>query len=246
MRIIPAIDLIDGKCVRLLQGDFDRQTDYSDDPQGMARRFAELNVRDLHLVDLDGARSGEQANRRIVEEIARDARIAVQLGGGVRDAAAIRRWLDSGVSRCVVGSAAVTRPDAVMRWITDFGPNRIVLALDVRIDAAGVPLLTTHGWTRTSEVTLWDSLDQYRAVGLRHVLCTDVARDGALSGPNLELYSEVLERFPDLALQASGGVRNIDDLHALREAGLPAAISGRALLDGAITASEVASFPQDA
>ena len=246
MKLIPAIDLRGGKCVRLFQGDFDRQTDYSDDPVGMARRFSELNVRDLHVVDLDGARSGEQSNRAIVEAIAKETHLAVQLGGGIRDAATIANWLELGVGRCVIGSAAVSQPEAVVDWLTEFGPERIVLALDVRIDEDGLPLLTTDGWTQTSDVSLWDRIEHYTAAGLRHVLCTDISRDGALSGPNIELYVEALERFPGLLLQASGGVRNVSDLYALRDAGLPAAISGRALLDGNITADEVASFPQDA
>lgn len=246
MKLIPAIDLRGGKCVRLFQGDYDRQTDYSDDPVGMARRFSALNVRDLHVVDLDGARSGEQMNRSIVEAITEETHLAVQLGGGIRDAATISTWLELGVSRCVIGSAAVSEPDTVTAWLTRFGPDRIVLALDVRIDADGLPFLTTHGWTETSDVSLWNRIEHYCAAGLRHVLCTDISRDGALAGPNIELYQEALERFPGLALQASGGVRHIEDLYALKAAGLPAAISGRALLDGTISADEVASFPQDA
>ena len=229
MKLIPAIDLRDGKCVRLFQGDYDRQTDYSDDPVGMARRFSELKVRDLHVVDLDGARSGDQVNRSIVEAIANETHLAVQLGGGIRDADTISNWLSLGVSRCVIGSAAVSQPATVMDWLADFGPDRIVLALDVRIDDDGIPLLTTDGWTQTSDVSLWERIEKYREAGLRHVLCTDISRDGALSGPNVALYEEALRRFPWLALQASGGVRHIEDLYTLKDAGLPAAISGRAL-----------------
>lgn len=246
MRLIPAIDLRAGRCVRLFQGDFDRQTEYSDDPLGMARRFSELNVKDLHVVDLDGAQSGEQMNRAIVTAIARETPLAVQLGGGIRDTETIRGWLDIGVSRCVIGSAAVTAPREVRGWLDSFGPDRLVLALDVRIDDGDIPRLTTHGWTKTSSMTLWDALDDYTGRGLRHVLCTDVSRDGAMTGPNVALYEQVLTRYPGLLLQASGGVRDINDLYSLSTANLPAAISGRALLDGAITADEVASFPQDA
>ncbi len=246
MKLIPAIDLRDGKCVRLFKGDFDRQTDYSDDPVGMARRFAELNVVDLHIVDLDGARSGEQANRDLVARIAAESHLAVQLGGGLRDTATVTEWLESGVTRCVIGSLAVTAPDTVAGWLRDFGPDAIVLALDVRIADDGTPYLTTHGWTETSDVSLWDCIDGFIGAGLTHVLCTDVSRDGAMAGPNVEFYAETLRRYPGLELQASGGVRDINDLYELRNAGLPAAISGRALLDGAITADEVASFQRDA
>lgn len=246
MKLIPAIDLKDGKCVRLFKGDFERQTDYSDDPVGMARRFSELDVQDLHIVDLDGARSGEQAHRDLVTRIAAETPLTVQLGGGIRDTATVRSWLDSGVQRCVIGSLAVTEPRVVATWLKQFGPDSIVLALDVRIDDEGTPYLTTHGWTETSELSLWQCIDEFAADGLKHVLCTDVSRDGAMAGPNTPLYVETLKRYPDLELQASGGVRNIQDLYALREASLPAAISGRALLDGAITADEVASFQRDA
>ena len=246
MKLIPAIDLRDGKCVRLYQGDFENQTEYSSDPLGVARRFSELNVKDLHIVDLDGARSGEQFNQDIVAAIAGRTHLAVQLGGGIRDASTIENWLALGVDRCVIGSAAVTNPETVLEWLSGFGPERIVLALDVRIHDEGEPLLTTHGWTQTSATTLWDSLDTYAAAGLRHVLCTDVSRDGALAGPNLDLYGETLRRYPSLLLQASGGVRDIRDLEALDKIGVPAAVSGRALLDGRITADEVAAFPRNA
>ncbi len=246
MRLIPAVDLRGGKCVRLYKGDFARQTDYSDDPAGMARRFAALSVRDLHIVDLDGARSGEQLNRATVERIVSEVDLDVQLGGGLRDAESIRHWLDAGVARCVIGSLAATQPEQVADWIDEVGADRIVLALDVRLDDDGTPRLTTHGWTRTSETSLWQCLDSFTTRGARHVLCTDVSKDGAMAGPNTALYSEVLRRYPGLELQASGGVRNLDDLEALRRAGLPAAVSGRALLDGAITADEVTAFQQDA
>ncbi len=246
MRIIPAIDLQGGKCVRLLKGDFEQTTEYSDNPAEIARQFSELQVVDLHVVDLDGARLGEQQNRSGIQGILAESRLNVQLGGGIRDARVIADWLDLGVSRCVIGSLAVTEPDTVRQWLSDFGGDRIVLALDVNVTKQGLPLLTTHGWTEQSDVSLWDAIEGYLQHGLEHVLCTDVSRDGALAGPNVELYSEVLYRFPGLQLQASGGVRDIDDLQRLRDAGLPAAITGRAMLDGRISDVEVASFQQNA
>ena len=246
MKIIPAIDLRDGKCVRLFKGDFDRQTEYSNDPLGMAMRFAALQVETLHVVDLDGAQSGKQHNRSIVEAIAERAPIRVQLGGGLRSRQALSHWFDAGVARCVIGSLAVSDPAEVADWLADFGSDRLVLALDVRIDDEGTPLLATHGWTRSSATPLWDCIAFFLEHGLEHVLCTDVSRDGAMAGPNTALYRETLRRFPGLLLQASGGVRHADDLHALAAAGLPAAITGRALLDGAITPDEVASFRQSA
>jgi phosphoribosylformimino-5-aminoimidazole carboxamide ribotide isomerase len=244
MRIIPAIDLHDGKCVRLLKGDFDAVTEYSFDPAAVGRQFSALAVEDLHIVDLDGARTGRQDNRETVREIAAASGLRVQLGGGIRSREDVAAWLDAGVSRCVVGSVAIKAPQTVAAWLAEFGTDAIVLALDVRIDADANPILTTHGWTEDAGTSLWECLDAYPAEC--HVLCTDVSRDGAMAGPNFELYVEILNRYPALQLQASGGVRDIDDLELLRELGLPAAITGRALLDGSITSDEVASFPQSA
>lgn len=246
MKVIPAIDLKDGKCVRLYKGDFERTTEYSDDPAAIARQFAELQANDLHIVDLDGARSGTQQNRDIVKTITAESRMSVQVGGGIRDRETLGAWLDAGVSRCVIGSLAITEPDAVKSWLVQFGGDKIVLALDVNIDELGVPVITTHGWTRNSSTSVYECIDDYRSLGLTHVLCTDVSRDGAMAGPNLELYADILDQFPDLQLQASGGVRDVQDLKALRDQGLPAAITGRALLDGKITAAEMMSFRQNA
>ncbi len=242
MRIIPAIDLKDGHCVRLLQGEFDRSTEYSSNPAEIGRRFSALDVEDLHIVDLDGARSGTQRNRSLVAEITALSNLEVQLGGGIRARDDVAAWLEHGVSRCVLGSIAIYEPKVVKAWLGEFGRDRIVLALDVRLASDGTPLLTARGWTEEAGITLWDALDEYAAAGAVHVLCTDVARDGAMAGPNFSLYVEILNRYPDLQLQASGGVRNIEDLELLRELGVPAAITGRALLDGKITETEVASF----
>ncbi len=244
MKIIPAIDLKDGKCVRLLKGDFEQSTEYSSDPAAIARRFSALDVNDLHIVDLDGARSGTQQNHGIVAEIASQSALALQLGGGIRGQDDVAGWLNSGVTRCVVGSVAIYEPQLVKGWLGEFGADRIVLALDVRLDRDGMPVLTAQGWTEDAGLSLWEALDDYVAAGAVHVLCTDVARDGAMAGPNFHLYAEILQRYPTLQLQASGGVRDIEDLEMLRELGVPAAITGRALLDGEITAAEVSSFRQ--
>jgi phosphoribosylformimino-5-aminoimidazole carboxamide ribotide isomerase len=244
MRIIPAIDLKDGKCVRLFQGDFDKTTEYSSNPAEIGKRFSALDVDDLHIVDLDGARSGTQRNQAIVSALAAQSDFDVQLGGGIRGHDDVARWLDAGVTRCVLGSIAIYEPDVVIGWLDEFGADHIVLALDVRLEADGIPVLTARGWTEESGITLWDALDRYAAAGARHILCTDVARDGAMEGPNFSLYGRILERYSDLQLQASGGVRDIDDLEMLRKLGVPAAITGRALLDSKITQEEVASFRQ--
>lgn len=245
MKIIPAIDLHDGKCVRLYKGDFGKVTRYSNQPLEVARSYSKLNVEHLHVVDLDGARTGSQRNARVVRDVCAETTLSVQLGGGIRDADRVRDWLDHGVARCVVGSVAVTDPERVFDWIDEFGADRIVLALDVMIDESG-PQLATHGWTQSSGFGLWELMDRYASGGARHLLCTDIARDGAMAGPNLDLYAEILRRYPDIRLQASGGVRDIRDISRLSALGVSAAITGKALLDGKITAAEVNSFLQSA
>jgi phosphoribosylformimino-5-aminoimidazole carboxamide ribotide isomerase len=246
MIVIPAIDLQDGKCVRLLQGDFDRSTEYSSDPAEIGRQFSALAATTLHIVDLDGARYGEQRNRDIVTAIAQESQLEIQLGGGIRDQSIVTSWFDAGVSRCVIGSLTITEPDTVKAWLSRFGSDRIVLALDVKFDGQNEPIITTHGWTRDSEATLFECVDDFMSAGLKHVLCTDVSRDGAMAGPNFALYERFVETYPDVSLQASGGVRHIEDLEQLRQIGVAAAISGRALLDGKISAEELEQFRQSA
>lgn len=244
MNIIPAIDLRNGKCVRLLKGDFDQETEYSSNPVEIGRQFSALDVADLHIVDLDGALTGTQRNRHIVAELVSESGLQVQVGGGIRSRDDVADWLGKGVTRCVVGSLAVREPELVMSWLDEFGNDALVVALDVRIEAAGRPVLTTQGWTEETDTSLWECLDEFEKAGAKHILCTDVLRDGTLTGPNFDLYVEILNRYPALQLQASGGVRNIDDLELLRELGVPAAISGKALLDGRITSEEVRAFRQ--
>ena len=244
MRVIPAIDLKGGKCVRLFQGDFEQVTVYSDNPLTIAEQYAEFGTTDLHIVDLDGARSGNQQNREIITRIAATTNMDIQLGGGIRDRDTLDAWFDAGVARGVVGSLTITEPDTVKAWLVRYGGDRLVLALDVMIGDDGIPLVTTHGWTASSTSTVFECIADFLSAGLTHVLCTDVSRDGAMAGPNLELYQQILGRFPGLQLQASGGVRDVEDLQVLRAAGLPAAITGRALLDGKITTAEVRSFRQ--
>lgn len=246
MNIIPAIDIQNGCCVRLLQGDFARETKYSDDPPSIASDFRDLGFRQLHIVDLDGARYGKQLNREAVRKITASSGLTIQLGGGIRDQETASAWFDAGISRCVVGSTAVLEPAAVKEWFAEFSPEQIVLALDVRLDENGTPWLSTHGWTRKAGITLWDCVEDYAEAGVVHVLCTDVRRDGAMAGPNVDLYAEFVRLYPHLLLQASGGVRNVADLEALRVTGAHSAITGRALLDGRISKEEIAAFLPDA
>lgn len=242
MKVIPAIDLREGKCVRLLQGDFDRQTNYNIDPLALAGSYNAAGCRDLHIVDLDGALSGQQENQQIIHRIIDDGDLAVQIGGGIRTQAQLESWLDAGVARVVIGSLAIIRPRLVSEWLENYGPDKIVLALDVTLDETGTPQLATHGWTRSGNMNLWQCIDTYLNVDLQHVLCTDISRDGAMSGPNIALYAQLLEKYPHIQLQASGGVRDVDDLKTLNQIGLPAAITGRALLDGTIKTEELTTF----
>jgi phosphoribosylformimino-5-aminoimidazole carboxamide ribotide isomerase len=242
MELIPAIDLKEGRCVRLFKGDFDAETVYSNDPADVLERYRSLGALRVHVVDLDGARDGTQANRQIIMELAKQRRVRLQVGGGLRNFDRVKELLDAGVDRAVIGSVAVTSPELVGDWMSRVDPRRIVLAFDVRLDDSGAPMLTTHGWQRTSTIILWDAVEQFLRFGLAHVLCTDISRDGALTGPNVELYAEAVRKFPQVQWQASGGVANGQDLKALRESGVTAVISGKAMLENRISPEELRPF----
>lgn len=231
--------------MRLLYGDFNAETRYEADPVELAERYSKSGCRHLHIVDLDGAKDGEPVNAGLIRRMVEGTALRVQTGGGIRSERHVRALLDSGVARVVVGSLAITDAERVRGWLQQFGPERIVLALDVRTAGLDKPLITTHGWTEASSIALDDCIDGFLPAGLRHVLCTDVDRDGALSGPATELYRETLRRFPGLMLQASGGVASVEDLRALRDAGVPAAITGKALLERRITLEELEQFSRN-
>lgn len=241
MELIPAIDIRNGRCVRLLRGEFDQETRYEFDPRELARDYRAAGARWLHIVDLDGAAHGERGNATLIGEIAKAAELKIQLGGGIRSEQSLLDALDV-ADRVVIGSLSVTQPDAVSDWLSRYGPERIVLGLDVRLDEAGIATLTTHGWTESSELTLDAAIERYAAHGLQHVLCTDVARDGALSGPNVALYREVQSSWPQIQIQASGGIREAADLERLAAAGVAGAISGKALLENRIRFEEIRQF----
>jgi phosphoribosylformimino-5-aminoimidazole carboxamide ribotide isomerase len=242
MLLIPAIDLRAGRCVRLLQGDFASETRYPGDPHSLLAKYRDWGAAWLHVVDLDGARDGNTDNQAIILQLAAQKALKLQVGGGLRNTAALAQMLDAGVARVVVGSAAVAQVDQVQTWLKHFGPQRLTLAFDVRMDDAGVPRVTTHGWQRQSALTLWSAVESYGAAELKHVLCTDVDRDGALSGPNVALYREAARRHPQIEWQASGGIRDARDLHALAQAGAAAAISGKALLEELIPLEDLLPF----
>lgn len=241
MLLIPAIDLRSGRCVRLYQGDFNAETRYAVTAQDLAGRYRGLGATWLHVVDLDGAKNGVLANRELIIDLVSSG-LNLQVGGGVRSQEIVEDLLAHGVRRVVVGSTAVEQPETVRAWLSDFGTERVCLAFDVRLDAAGEPLVRTRGWTEDTRLTLWQALQPYGAAEASHVLCTDIARDGALAGPNLALYREAATRFPQFAWQASGGVRDARDLAALAEAGMAGAVSGKALLEDRIGFEELQPF----
>jgi phosphoribosylformimino-5-aminoimidazole carboxamide ribotide isomerase len=242
MRLIPAIDLKAGRCVRLLHGDFANETRYDADPGSLLAKYRAWGADWLHVVDLDGAKDGSLGNRTLIAQLAAQQAVKLQVGGGLRDIAAVMQMLDLGAARVVIGSAAVTRAGDVRHWLDHVGPDRMTLAFDVRLDDGGIPRVATHGWQRQSDLSLWSALDDFAGSQLTHVLCTDVARDGALSGPNLELYREAARRHPHIQWQASGGIRDARDLHALTAAGAAAAISGKALLEELIPLEDLQPF----
>jgi phosphoribosylformimino-5-aminoimidazole carboxamide ribotide isomerase len=242
MRLIPAIDLKAGHCVRLLHGDFASETRYAAEPAALLAKYCGVGADWLHVVDLDGAKEGDLANRAIIMQLAAQTEVKLQVGGGLRNIAAITQMPDLGVARAVVGSAALTQPEQVRSWLEHFGPERITLAFDVRFDITGTARVTTHGWQRQTELSLWSALASFTDSPLLHVLCTDVGRDGALTGPNIALYKEAVRRLPHIRWQASGGIRDARDLHALRDAGVAAAISGKALLEELIPAEDLQPF----
>jgi phosphoribosylformimino-5-aminoimidazole carboxamide ribotide isomerase len=242
VQLIPAIDMKDGRCVRLLQGDFAAETVYASDPIEIFNRYLAFGAQRVHLVDLDGAKDGSQRNLSIIRAMVDRHAAAIQVGGGLRNLQRVRDLLTAGVQRAVIGSVAVTAPDEVIAWSKVVGADRLVLAFDVRIDPQGIPWLTTHGWQEQSTTTLWDAVARYVTHGILNVLCTDIARDGALTGPNQALYREAVRLFPQIQWQASGGVASVADLHALRDCGVAAVISGRALLENKISTEELQPF----
>jgi phosphoribosylformimino-5-aminoimidazole carboxamide ribotide isomerase len=234
--VIPAIDLRGGQVVRLKQGDYAQQTRYAVEPCGLARRYADAGARWLHLVDLDGARSGSLDNLAVIQSIAGDG-MAIQAGGGVREVADLQRLFDAGVRRVVLGSVAIRHPERVADWLSRYGAERLTLALDTRrIDRRWT--LPSAGWTEVETRTLDELAPWYAERGARHLLCTDIDRDGMLAGFNLDLYRHLSDSVPSLAVQASGGVRSLDDIRAAREAGARGVILGRALLEGRFTVEE--------
>jgi phosphoribosylformimino-5-aminoimidazole carboxamide ribotide isomerase len=232
MIILPAVDLIGGKVVRLEQGRFDAVTTYATEPADALRQFTEAGADWAHVVDLDGARAGMPVQADLICELAGAVPLKLQVAGGYRDRKQLSRVFDAGVARVVVGSLAVKNPEMVRGWIDEFGPECITLSLDVRL-VDGVPMVATSGWAEDSDRSLYDVAGKFPDA--RHLLVTDIGRDGMLQGPNFDLYDEIAERLPDMKVQASGGVSTLTDLERLRTDG---AIIGKALWEGRIALEE--------
>lgn len=234
--VLPAIDLRQGRVVRLYQGDYARQTDYAVKPGALARVYAAAGATWLHVVDLDGARSGSLDNLAVLRELA-EVGLRIQAGGGVRVRTDVTRLLDAGVERVIVGSMAIREPERVMGWLQHFGAERLMLALDTRW-RDGAWRLPSSGWTEDEALTLDELAPRYAQAGARHLLCTDIDRDGTMLGPNLGLLAHVHDIAPELAIQVSGGVNSLQDVGAARDSGAAGIVLGRALLEGNFTLAE--------
>jgi|TARA_B100001250_G_scaffold63830_1_gene50246 phosphoribosylformimino-5-aminoimidazole carboxamide ribotide isomerase len=241
MFLLPSIDIKQGKCVRLFQGDFDKETKYIESPLDIAIKYRSLGASWIHIVDLDGAYTGNLSNLNIIESIKTKTGINIQLGGGIRNIDSIKNALEV-VDRVVIGSKSVDEPEIVTSWLDQFGAESIVLALDIRLDSQSNPIVASEGWTKTSGLSLWEAIENYNKDLIKYVLCTDISKDGALSGPNIKLYRKCVEYWPSIKFQASGGVRNINDIEILKKTGVYQAISGKALLEGKINNMEIKKF----
>ena len=237
IEIIPAIDIIDGKCVRLSQGDYDSKKVYNENPIEVAKEFEDNGIRRLHVVDLDGAVSHHVVNYRVLEQIATHTSLMVDFGGGVKSDADIKIVFESGVQMVTGGSIAVKEPDVFCHWLELYGNEKIILGADVKDYKIAV-----NGWKDESTHELFPFLENYVNKGVKKVICTDISCDGMLEGPSIALYREILEKYPELFLIASGGVSNIDDIIKLNDSGVPAVIFGKALYEGRITLKDLQPF----
>lgn len=237
MIVFPAIDLIGGKCVRLTEGDFERLTHYQADPVDTAKKYADAGLTHLHLVDLDGARNKKVTQYKILEKICARTKLLVDFGGGIKTEDDLRIVFESGAAQANVGSLAVSNPEIFESWLTGYGPDRLILAADVR-DMK----LAAHAWKETSSLHIFDLLDRFDPHGLLYLTCTDISRDGKLTGVNHELYKTLMEKYPALRVTASGGVHQVDDLQGLLDLNCYGVIVGKAIYENKIRLEELVSF----
>lgn len=240
MIIYPAIDIRAGKCVRLYQGNYSKETVYNDTPIDAAKQFLDKGATWLHLVDLDGAKNPYTNQASLINELLRLIPVNIQVGGGIRTESQIDACFEAGAHRVVIGSLACTSPQLVETWLKHYGPERIVLAFDVNFDGV-TPIVMTQAWQKLTDIALFDVVRRFADVGAKHILCTDICRDGALNGPNINLYQQLIARFPELDIQASGGISQLDDVRDLKNINVSGAIMGRALYEKKFDLSEALS-----
>ncbi len=229
MRIIPAIDIIEGKCVRLTQGDYSQKTIYNENPLDAAKEFQAAGMQYLHLIDLDGAKAGKVTNWEVIEDITSNTGLIVDFGGGIKTDEEVTRLFSLGVAQINIGSIAVDNSGKVVEWIEKFGTEKIMLSADVKDEK-----IAFSGWQKDSAITIVDFLKEYIHKGIEYVTCTDIGTDGMLTGPNIELYKKILLTFPQLNVIASGGVSSMDDLYELKQIGVDGVIVGKAIYEGRI------------
>jgi phosphoribosylformimino-5-aminoimidazole carboxamide ribotide isomerase len=234
MRIIPAIDIIDGKCVRLTQGDYAQKKVYNENPLEVARTFEAADLKYLHLVDLDGARAGKVINWKVIESITANTGLHVDFGGGIKTDDEITRLFSAGVKQVNLGSIAVKNRNLVQTWIGAYGADKIILSADVKNEKIAI-----SGWLEDSSIAIEDFVTDYLNKGIQYITCTDISTDGMLSGPNVQLYSKLLETFPAIKLIASGGVSGMEDLETLKQIGVDGVIVGKAIYEGRVDIEEL-------
>lgn len=232
--IIPAIDIIDGKCVRLTKGDYNSKTIYNDSPAEVAKQFEALGFKRLHVVDLDGAKSKHVVNTEVLKEITSATNLIVDFGGGIKTEEDINLAFENGAKMVTIGSIAVTRPDLCQKWIGQYGADRIILGADVRDGKISI-----NGWLDNSDENLIPFLRKYISMGIKNILCTDISKDGTLKGPAIELYREIMDTFPGIYLIASGGVASNEDIAELQRNGIPAVVFGKAYYEGRIDVNKL-------
>lgn len=237
IELIPAIDIIDGKCVRLSQGDYQSKKVYNENPVEVAKIFEAHGIHRLHVVDLDGAASKHVVNYKVLEALVGQTSLVIDFGGGIKSDEDLHIAFESGAQMVTLGSIAVKEPDTFNRWMEVYGSERIILGADAKDGKIAV-----NGWLECSRLELMPFLDDYIKKGVAKVLCTDISRDGMLNGPSLELYKQIMEAHPDLHLIASGGISGMNDIEALNEAGIPAVVFGKAFYEGRITLQELKAF----
>lgn len=239
IEIIPAIDIIEGKCVRLTKGDYNTQKIYNENPLEVAKAFEQAGIKRLHMVDLDGAKSQHIINYKVLESVVAHTDLTIDFGGGIKSDVDVRIAFENGASMITVGSVAVKQPDLFNEWLNTYSANRIILGADVKDGCISI-----NGWKEESTHRLSDFLTFYTQKGITKVLCTDISKDGMLQGPAISLYQSIMKQFPSMHLIASGGVSSIDDIDALHNAGIPAVVFGKAIYEGRIKLNQLLKYIQ--